>query len=175
MPVRAFAPLLVIGVGAILSGCLRTFVPAPFGTPLDEVCNPVNGELSVPLDTFVVRVARVAVPKGWSSQTVSAQELQLRRIDAELNIWSGARFVFPAHAPLNQIRCTLARGDTSVTLTATRVDAFSYRVDAAWEPTIEGQFFYMQLQTRYVAQLRQMRGIVEAVRFVPDTSRRATR
>lgn len=172
---RAVAPFLATAVAAALSGCLHAFVPAPFGTPLDELCNPVNGELAPPVDTFVVGIAHVAVPRGWSSQSVSAQELQLRRIDAELDIWSGARFVFPAHQPRNQIRCTIARGDTAVTLTATRVDAFNYRVDASWEPSIEGQFFYMQLQTRYVAQLRQMRGILEAVRFVPDTSRRARR
>ena len=58
---------------------------------------------------------------------------------------------------------------------ATRVEAFNYRVDAAWEPPVEGPVFYMQLQTRLVAQLRQMRGIVESVRFVPDTIRGARR
>ena len=175
MPVRSCASLLLITATAALSGCLRTFVSAPLGTPLDEVCNPANAELALPLDTFFVGIARIAVPRGWSSRTVSSQEVQLRRIDAELSIWSGARFVFPAHQPRNQIRCTLAHGDTSVTVTATRVDAFNYRVDAAWEPPMDGQVFYMQLQTRLVAQLRQMRGIVEGVRFVPDTSRGARR
>ena len=171
---RAFAPITLTAAAA-LSGCLHSFVPAPLGTPLDEVCNPVNGALAMPVDTFVVGIGQVAVPRGWSKQAVSSQELQLRRIDAELNIWSGRRFVFQAQQPRNQIRCTLARGDTSVTLTATRVDAFNYRVDAEWEPSIEGQFFYMQLHTRQVVQLREMRGIVEAVRFVPDTSRRTGR
>lgn len=171
---RAVAPIAVAAAAA-LSGCLRSFVPAPFGTPLDDVCNPVNGELALPVDTFIVGIAHVAVPKGWSTQAVSSQELQLRRIDAALYIRSGSRFVFQAQQPRNQVRCTLARGDTAVTLTATRVDAFNYRVDAEWEPSIEGQFFYVQLQTRQVAQLKQMRGIVEAVRFVPDTVRRANR
>ena len=56
-----------------------------------------------------------------------------------------------------------------------RVEPFNFRVDAAWEPPVEGPVFYMQLQTRLVAQLRQMRGIVESVRFVPDTIRGAHR
>ena len=57
-----------------------------------------------------------------------------------------------------------------IAFAATCVDAFNYRVDAAWQPPVEG-LFYMQLQTRLVVQLRQMRGIVESVRFVPDTIR----
>ena len=62
-----------------------------------------------------------------------------------------------------------------IAVAATRVDAFNHRVDAAWEPPVDGQVFYMQLQTRLVAQLRQMRGIVESVRFVPDSIRGARR
>ena len=61
-----------------------------------------------------------------------------------------------------------------IAFAATCVDAFNYRVDAAWQPPVE-RLFYMQLQTRLVAQLRQMRGIVESVRFVPDTIRGAHR
>ena len=56
----------------------------------------------------------------------------------------------------------------------TRVDAFNYRMDAAWQPPVEG-LFSMQLQTRLVVQLRQMRNSVEIVRFVPDTIRGARR
>ena len=45
-----------------------------------------------------------------------------------------------------------------------------YRVDVTWQPLIDGQYFYMQLQTRYVEHLRQMRGMIEAVRFPRDTT-----
>jgi hypothetical protein len=164
---RVFCALLT---AAALSGCLRKFVAAPFGTPLDEVCNPMNGGLSVPLDTVAFGPAQVALTKGWTSSQVSAQDLQLRRIDAELNVWRGSRFVFPAVEPRNAVRCTIPRGDTTISIQAVRLNAFSYRVDVSWEPLIAGQYFYMQLQTRYVEHLRSMRGIVEAVRFPVDTT-----
>ena len=64
----------------------------------------------------------------------------------------------------------LARGDTTITIQATRLNGFNYRVEASWQPLIDGQHFYMQLQTRYVEHLKQMRGIIEAVRFPVDTA-----
>lgn len=159
----------VVIAAAALGGCLRKFVPAPFGTPLDEVCNPMNGALSGPLDTQSLGRAMIPVTRGWTRNVTTAQELQLRRVDAELNVWFGPRFVFPAVEPRNAVRCTLARGDTTINIQATRLQGFNYRVDVSWSPRFDGQFFYMQLQTRYVEHLRQMRGMVEAVRFVADT------
>lgn len=159
----------VVLAAASLGGCLRKFVPAPFGTPLDEVCNPMNGALAAPLDTQALGRALVPVTRGWTRTVTNAQELQLRRVDAELNVWYGQRFVFPAVEPRNAVRCTLARGDTTISIQATRLQGFNYRVDVSWSPQIDGQFFYMQLQTRYVEHLRQMRGMVEAVRFAADT------
>ena len=102
---------------------------------------------------------------------MSAQDLELRRIDAELNVWRGTRYVFPAIEPRNAVRCTIPRGDTTINIQATRLNGFNYRVDVSWEPLIDGQYFYMQLQTRYVDHLRKMRGIIEAVRFTVDTVR----
>lgn len=153
-----------------LTGCLKHFVPAPFGTALDEVCNPVNGTLTVALDTFSVGPAIVPVTRGWLSRFDSSQDLSLTRIDAELNIWQGARFMFPVVEPGNAVRCTIARGDTAITIQATRLNGFNYRVEASWHPMINGQYFYMQLQTRYVEHLKQMRGMIEAVRFPVDTA-----
>ncbi len=163
------AGLLLLGAAAVLSGCTRKFIPAPFGTPLDEVCNPKNGTFAVPLDTFRVGPAEVVTGKGWTTNLSTAQELELRRIDAELTAWRGSRFVFPALQPRNAVRCSFARGDTTISIQATRLNGFNYRVDVAWEPLINGQYFYMQLDTRYVEHLRQMRGIVENVRFPVDT------
>ena len=163
--------VLIFGViaAAALAGCARRFVPAPFGTPLDEVCNPINGTLSLPLDTVIFGPARVSIAKGWTTNDVSAQEMELHRIDAELNLWRGARFTFPSAEPRNAVRCTLTRGDTTVNIQATRLNGFNYRVDVSWQPAIEGQFFFMQLRTRYVEHLRQMRGTIESVRFPADT------
>lgn len=159
---------LVLAVVALatLTGCLRGFAPAPLGTALDAVCNPMNGELPDRGSVFQLGPAVVAVPKGWSAFRSSPQDLQLTRLDTELNVWYGGRFVFPAAEPQNAIRCTIARGDTVISIQATRLNTFSYRVDAGWAPPIEGQHFYMQLQTRYASQLKAMRGMIEAVRFV---------
>lgn len=162
-----FGALIVV---AALSGCVRQFVSAPFGTPLDEVCNPINGTFTVPLDTFRFGSAAVSAAKGWTTSLATAQELELRRIDGELTVWRGSRFVFPALQPRNSVRCSLARGDTTINIQATRLNGFNYRVDVAWEPLINGQYFYMQLDTRYVEHLRQMRGIIENVRFPVDSS-----
>ncbi len=160
--------LLLTG-GVALAGCNRPFVPAPFGTPLDEVCNPVNGNLTAPVDTFRMGPVEIATGKGWTTSLSSAQELELRRIDAELTVWRGSRFVFPALQPRNGVRCSVTRGDTTINVQATRLNGFNYRVDVAWEPLINGQYFYMQMDTRYVEHLRQMRGIIESVRFPADT------
>lgn len=157
-------------LATVLGGCARRFVPAPSGTALDAVCNPMNGALTVPLDTVAVGPAAVALTKGWTANQVTAQEATYRRIDAELNIWRGSRFVFPAVQPRNAVRCSLARGDTTITIQAVRLNGFDYRVDVAWDPLINGQYFYMQLQTRYVEHLRTMRGMIEAVRFPVDTN-----
>jgi streptogramin lyase len=48
-------------------------------------------------------------------------------------------------------------------------------VDVSWEPLIDGQYFYMQLQTRYVAHLKQMRGTIESIQFPVDSVRTGRR
>jgi hypothetical protein len=161
----------VIAAAGVLSGCMRTFVPAPFGTPLDEACNPINGNLTVALDTFTVGTALVPVTKGWFARWDTPQDLSLTRLDTELSIWQGGRFMFPVTEPRNAVRCVIHRGDTTITIQAARLSGINYRVDATWEPLIDGQHFYMQLQTRYASQLKDMRGMIEAVKFPVDTAR----
>lgn len=165
--------IVLLAAAATLSGCLRQFVPAPFGTPLDEACNPTNGNLNVPLDTFTVGSVIVPVTKGWQSRWESPQDLTLSRMDTELNVWQGGRFVFDGAEPRNSVRCKIARGDTTISIQATRLSGLNYRVDASWQPSIDGQYFYMQLQTRYVDQLKTMRGIIEAASFRVDSGRTA--
>jgi hypothetical protein len=148
---------------------VRQFLSAPLGTPLDAACDPRNGVMNELGSTFSVGPGAVTVNKGWSARWDSPQDLQLNKIDTELNVWLGGIFAFPAIAPRSAIRCTIAHGDTTITITAARLRGQSYRVDAKWEPLIEGQHFYMQLQTRYASQLKDMRAIIESVRFVSDT------
>ena len=172
MTARSTTFVVLAGAG-ILSGCLRTFVPAPFGTPLDAACNPINGNLTVALDTFTVGTALVPVTKGWFARWETPQDLTLTRLDTELNIWQGGRFLFPATEPRNAVRCVIHRGDTTITIQATRLSGINYRVDATWQRLIDGQHFYMQLQTRYASQLKDMRGMIEAVTFPVDTTKTA--
>ncbi len=161
--------ILIVLTAAGLGGCLRQFAPAPFGTPLDEVCDPRNGTLSGPTETFTLGPATIPVLRGWSTNFTTPQDLELRRIDADLNVWRGAPFIFPSTAPQNAIRCRITRGDTTISIQAERLNGFAYRVDVSWAPLIAGQHFYMQLQTRYVEHLKQMRGIIEGVRFPVDS------
>lgn len=170
---RRRAVLVSLAAAATLSGCVRQFVAAPFGTPLDEVCNPMNGATKAALDTFTVGTAVVPVTKGWQARWDSPQDLQLTRLDTDLSVWQGGRFIFPVNEPRTSVRCTINRGDTTISIQATRLTGLTYRVDATWQPLIDGQHFYMQLQTRYVDQLKNMRGIIEAVRFPVDTVRAA--
>jgi hypothetical protein len=163
--------LTCIALGTVLSACHRPFVPAPAGTPLDEICNPINGVIAGAADTLQFGPALIPVSKGWVTSSYLPNDLTLSRIDAELNVWRGARFVFPALEPRNAVRCSLQKGDTTISIQATRLEGFKYRVDVSWEPLIGGQYFYMQLQTRYVAHLRQMRGTIESLRFAVDTVR----
>ncbi|MES3034191.1 MAG: hypothetical protein V4813_09365 [Gemmatimonadota bacterium] len=171
MPIRRAWPLIAIGAVAA-TGCLRQFVSAPFGTPLDEACSSFSTLDGARLDTFRLGPAEFAVPKGWSTRRNSAQELQLTRIDAELNVWLGTRFVFPIVPARTSIRCVVARGDTTISIEAVRLPGFTYRVDVEWDPQVDGRFFYMQWQTRYVEHLKQVRAIVERVRFPVDSNRR---
>jgi hypothetical protein len=62
-------------------------------------------------------------------------------------------------------RCEIVRGDTTIRIHATMESGFNYRVDVTWTPLIDGQYFYMQLSTRSVEHLRQMRGIIESVKM----------
>lgn len=162
---------LVFALAALgaLAGCNRKFVPAPVGTPLDEICNPAHGRFSVPVDTVAFGPAAVEVTKGWTTSFATAQEIEMRRIDAELSAWRSSRWVFPAVEPRNAVRCTLTKGDTTINIQATRLNGFNYRVDVSWEPLIDGQYFYMQLRTAYVQHLREMRATIESVRFPVDT------
>lgn len=163
--------LLASLTAVVLTGCLHRFVPAPDGTPLDEVCDALNGVRKSPGAVFALGAARLEVPKEWGTVERNPTDLTLRRMDGELLFWSsGMEYVFPAIEPRNAIRCTITKGDTTVSIQATRLDAFQYRVDVEWDPMIEGQYYYMQLHTKYVAHLREMRGIIEGVRFVPDTT-----
>jgi hypothetical protein len=160
--VRWIGGVLLLGV----SGCLRTFVPAPFGTPVDEVCNPMNGTFRVPFDTVEFHELRLPLPKSWGVHQRTASDLELRRVDAELHVWRTPRWFFPAVEPRTSTRCSIQRGDTLIEIHAIRLQGFDYRVDVTTNVNVDGQPLFLQLQTRYVDHLRQMRATLDQLFFV---------
>ena len=169
--------IAVLGVYFLFAcaSCLRGFVPATFGTMLDEPCSTLNSTQDGALDTFAVGPARVAVPRGWTPRYTTPQDLALQRIGVELDIWSGSKFKFSAVPPRNAIRCTITRRDTTIAIQVVRTAPNNYRVDVAWDPAINDRYFYIQMQTGYVQQLKAMRGIIESVRFPVDSARASRR
>ncbi|MDZ7632637.1 MAG: hypothetical protein U5K74_15140 [Gemmatimonadaceae bacterium] len=71
--------------------------------------------------------------------------------------------------PINTVECELERGDATIHIRSTMLveGITSYRVDVSWKPQVGGQYLYMQLQTRFPEHLKQIRGVIEGVRF-PD-------
>ena len=173
--------IAVLGVYFLFAcaSCLRGFVPATFGTTfgtmLDVPFSTLKSTQDGALDTFAVGPARVAVPRACTPSSTTPQDLALQRIDAELDIWSGSTFRFPAVPPRNAIRCTITRRDTTIAIHVVRTAPDNYRVDVAWDPAINDRYFYMQMQTGHVQQLKAMRGIIESVRFPVDSARASRR
>ena len=168
---RLRVTLFVAGAAVIaLSGCLRRFVPAPTGTRLDDVCNGELGVLRDGASTHRVGAAEIQLPRAWNTSERTATDLRATRIDGELNFWTGREFIFPAIEPRTAVRCTLQRGDTTISIQAARLAGLQYRVDVRWEPEIDGRFYYLQLQTRYAEHLKEVRGIIESVRFPVDST-----
>lgn len=163
--------LAVVALATTIAGCLRQYVPAKPGSVLDSTC---EGPTTAGADWVAWEVPSVAfrAPPAWRMVDRQPTELRLRRVDAELNVWTGPRWVFPQVEPWQSVRCTIARGDTTITAQTSRVAGrLLYRVDVTVQPLIEGRHVYLQLQTPYVEHLRDMRAILESIRFAPgDTA-----
>jgi hypothetical protein len=178
MPCGSRATLLAVTAATcLLGGCLRQYQPAKPGSVLDTTC---EGPTRPGADWVVWQIpeASFAAPPNWRLDRREATEVTLRRVDGELSVWSGSRWVFPVAEPWQSVRCTIARGgDTTLTVQTTRLGGrLAYRVDVTVEPLIEGRYVYLQLQTSYVEHLRDVRAILTSLRFGPaDTAGIATR
>lgn len=160
--------LVVAALATTVAGCLRQYVPAKPGSVLDETC---NGPQAAGSDWVGWEIPSVSfrAPPAWRLERREPTEVALRRVDAELGVWSGPRWVFPQVEPWQSVRCTITRGDTVITAQTSRIAGrIAYRVDVTVQPLIEGRHVYLQLQTPYVEHLRDMRGILASLRFAPS-------
>lgn len=173
---RCGALVIVCGV-SVLAACAQAKTTPFSSTPMDDVCDPRNGTLSPPLDTFTAGWATFAAERGWASVSRSAPRLALRRVDSDLFVSEGEITPVPLEVPLRNAnaRCTLLRGDTMVVITASRWRGTGFRVTAWWETETDGPFQQMELLTTSREQLKRIRGTIESLRFPVDTARVGSR
>ncbi len=159
----------------ITAACARPMIPAvaSSGTPreIDAPCNPANVTLQGTARRIAFEPLQFEVPSRWIPDYHSLNDIgfALQKTASDLQVWKGGEFIFKPVLPLNTVQCQLVRGDTTITIRTTVLmeGIRSYRVDVAWSPLIDGQHFYMQLQTRFPEHLRDIRGVIESVRAAP--------
>ncbi len=174
MKISAGAAMLFLAVGA----CARaTIPPAMTGAtirPIDEPCNPANGTIEGPTRMISLSPLEFTVPARWipDFRTLNDIDFNLQRTGAVLNVWKGSEFIFTPVLPLNSAECTITKGDTAIRIRTTMIvqGITNYRVDVSWKPQIDGQYLYMQLQTRFPENLKQIRGVIDGVRFPVRTA-----
>lgn len=156
-------------------GCASAAIPAArTGTDIalraiDEPCSAANVALEGPTRLTSFDPLEFPVPARWVPNFASINDLDfnLQKTGAVLHVWKGSEFIFRPVLPINTAECELARGDTTIRIRTTMLvqGITSYRVDVTWAPQIGGQHVYMQLITRFPEHLKQIRGVVEGVRF----------
>ncbi len=141
---------------------------------INAPCDDANRVLDAPVRAIDFAPLTFAVPSRWIPDYGSINDLDfnLQRTGSELQVWKGGGFVFAPVLPANTVQCDITKGDTTITIRTTAlVDGIRrYRVDVTWSPLIDGQHFYMQLQTRFPEHLKQIRGVIESVRRAPERS-----
>ncbi len=137
--------------------------------PVDEPCNAANAQLVGATRMMSFDPIEFPVPARWVPEfkTLNDLDFNLQRTGALLNVWKGSEFIFTPVLPINTVECELERGTETIRIRSTMLveGITSYRVDVSWKPQIGGQYLYMQLQTRFPEHLRQIRGVIEGVRF----------
>ena len=160
-------------LGGAMAACARPAVPPPspdYGRAIDAPCNPSNDVLAGPTRSMRVADAEVLVPSAWTASYANMNDLRLTRSSATLRIWKGVDAVFPPMLPANATECQIERGDTVIVIRTEMAPDRTFRVDARWSPLIDGQHFFMQLRTRVVSQLGDVRGIIVSTKFPIDST-----
>ena len=129
----------------------------------------MNGTLQGATRELRVADAALTVPAQWLASYGNMNEITLTRSLSELNVWKGSDFVFPPMLPAAAVQCQIVRGDTTIVIRSEMDRNRTFRVDVTVSPLIGGQRLYMQLQTRVAERLKEMRGIIESLRFPADT------
>lgn len=177
MTARQLAFLLAVSLVGLTGCAYGANAAAETQTPLDAVCDPRNGILPTPTDTFTAGWATFAVVKGWASNTGASPRLELRRLGSRLLVSEGEPRPVPLEPPLRNAnrRCELSRRDTSVVITASRASGTGFQVEAWWETEGDGPILQLTLLTNSTDELKRIRGTIESVRFPIDSARAAKR
>jgi hypothetical protein len=177
---RATIVTVVVVVAGMLSACASSRIPPAIvgagARVIDAPCDPANGLQADPQRAISFDPIEFRVPSRWipNYRTINDVDFDLQRTGAELNVWKGGAFTFPTVIPLNTSACEIVRGDAVITVhTTVLVQGIRrYRVDVSWSPLVDGQHFYMQLQTQFPEHLAQMRGVIESVKLPVRTAAR---
>jgi hypothetical protein len=104
-------------------------------------------------------------------------DFNLIRTGSVLHVWKGSEFVFLPVLPMNTASCEITVESATVKIRSTMLQPgiATYRADVSWALPVGGQFVYMQMITRYPEHLRQLRGVIESVRFPVSTAAREAR
>jgi hypothetical protein len=166
---------ITLAAAGLLAACARPMIPpvASGGTSreIDAPCSASNVVLRGTTSRIDFAPLQFEVPSRWIPDYNSLNDVgfNLQKTASDLRVWKGGEFIFNPVLPLNSVQCELVRGDTTITIRTTVLmeGIRNYRVDVAWSPLIDGQHFYMQLQTRFPEHLRDVRGVIESVRAAP--------
>lgn len=171
MLMQRAAPLVVISLLTV-GGCLRHAASAPVASSRDEACSMAQTLNGVALDSFAVGPAEIAMPTGWVNDPGDWEELRLTRLGGQLRVWTGSPWVWPGRILPPSTTCIVTRGDTTIRIEA-RFYGRTYTVDVEWELVPDEDYLYMHWRTPHVQHLRQVRAIVDRVRFPTDRLRAA--
>lgn len=179
--------MLAALAGAVVMGCARTSVgegalavaPARTSGPLREIdqpCNAANAALTGPVRDIPFDNLAFQVPERWIPlfKGINEIDFDLLRTGEEMHVWKGGSWTFPSVIPMNTASCEIEVGGQPVKVQATMLQQSPriYRVDVAWVPPVDGQFLFMQLLTRRVDRLQQVRGVIESVKLAERAASR---
>lgn len=162
-----------VGAGALNVAPARTAADGPL-REIDQPCNSANAALSGPVRQIPFDGIAFTVPERWIPQFKGINDIDfdLLRTGEEMHVWKGGSWTFPSVLPMNTASCEIEVAGMPVKVQATILQQSPrfYRVDVAWVPPIGGQFLFMQLITRRVDRLQQVRGVIESVRITDRAS-----
>ena len=173
-------PLFLVAASACARQVASTdLAPTSSVRAIDEPCSTANTTLAGAVRSISLPPMEFKVPKQWVPdwKGVNDVDFNLIRTGSTLHVWKGSEFIFLPVLPLNTASCEITVENATVKIRTTMLQQgiTTYRADVSWALPVGGQYVYMQLLTRYPEHLRQLRGVIEGVRFPVSTAANAAR